>query len=106
MLASGLRIGEASAVTWAALDLDAGTVEVRGTVIRLTGKALVLMLTTKSTAGMRALALPSWCVQMLPAVADAERIHGPQDRVDRGSNRAGTVRLTGPAGMQLNLWRP
>jgi integrase len=65
MLASGLRIGEASAVTWAALDLDAGTVEVRGTVIRLTGKGLVLMPTTKSTAGMRTLALPSWCVQML-----------------------------------------
>ena len=65
MLASGLRIGEASAVTWAAVDLDAGTAEVRGTVIRLTGKGLVLMPTTKSTAGMRTLALPSWCVRML-----------------------------------------
>ena len=29
MLATGLRIGEAAAVTWDALDLDAGTVEVR-----------------------------------------------------------------------------
>src|SRR5680860_139751 len=58
MLASGLRIGEASAVTWAAVDLDAGTVEVRGTVIRLTGKGLVLMPTTKSTAGMRTRPLP------------------------------------------------
>jgi len=38
MLASGLRIGEASAVTWTALDLDARTVEVRGTVVRLTGR--------------------------------------------------------------------
>src|SRR5674476_1397485 len=55
----------AAAVTWAAVDLDAGTVEVRGTVIRLTGKGLVLMPTTKSTAGMRTLALPSWCVRML-----------------------------------------
>jgi integrase len=65
MLASGLRIGEASAVTWAVLDLDAGTVEVRGTVVRLTGQGLVLTSTTKSTAGMRTLALPSWCVEML-----------------------------------------
>jgi integrase len=65
MLASGLRIGEASAVTWSALDLDAGTVEVRGTVVRLRGRGLVLMPTTKSSAGMRMLALPSWCVQML-----------------------------------------
>jgi len=65
MLASGLRIGEASAVTWDAVDLDVGTVEVRGTVVRLTGRGLVLMPTTKSTAGMRMLALPSWCVQIL-----------------------------------------
>jgi site-specific recombinase XerC len=36
MLATGLRIGEASAVTWAAVDLDAERVEVRGTVVRLT----------------------------------------------------------------------
>jgi hypothetical protein len=63
MLATGLRIGEASAVTWAALDLDAGRVEVRGTVVRLKGQGLVLMPTTKTSAGMRMLALPSWCVQ-------------------------------------------
>jgi len=65
MLASGLRLGEALAVTWTAVDLDVGTIEVRGTVVRLTGQGLVLMPTTKSAAGMRMLALPSWCVQML-----------------------------------------
>jgi len=75
MLASGLRIGEASAVTWAAVDLEAGTVEVRGTVVRLTGQGLVLMPTTKTTAGMRMLALPSWCVRMLRHRAE---------RLDRG----------------------
>src|SRR5450756_2090749 len=43
MLATGLRIGEAFAVTWAAVDLDADRVEIRGTVVRLTGQGLVLM---------------------------------------------------------------
>lgn len=38
MMATGLRIGEAAAVTWPSLDLEGGTVEVRGTVIRITGK--------------------------------------------------------------------
>jgi integrase len=42
MLATGLRIGETAAVTWEALDLDAATVEVRGTVIRVTGHGLTI----------------------------------------------------------------
>lgn len=67
MLATGLRIGEASAVTWAAVDLDAERVEIRGTVVRLKGHGLVLKPTTETTAGMRMLALPSWCIQMLHA---------------------------------------
>jgi len=65
MLATGLRIGEASAITWDGVDLDAGTVQVRGTVIRLKGQGLLLTSTTKSTAGMRTLALPPWCVEVL-----------------------------------------
>lgn len=65
MLATGLRIGEASAVTWDALDLDAATVEVRGTVIRVKGKGLVLKLKPKTKAGYRTLRLPSWAVAML-----------------------------------------
>jgi integrase len=42
MMATGLRIGETSAITWPALDLDVGTVEVRGTVIRIRGKGLII----------------------------------------------------------------
>lgn len=65
MLATGLRIGEATATTWDALDLDAGTVEVRGTVIRVKGKGLVLKLKPKTKAGCRTLRLPAWVVDML-----------------------------------------
>ena len=38
MLATGLRIGETAAIVWDALDLNVGTVEVRGTVVRLRGR--------------------------------------------------------------------
>ena len=38
MLATGLRIGETAGISWPALDLRVGTVEVRGTVIRITGQ--------------------------------------------------------------------
>ena len=37
MLATGARIGEATAVTWQGLDLGAGTVEIRSTVVRVEG---------------------------------------------------------------------
>ena len=40
VLATGLRIGEATAVRWDDFDLDAGTVAVRGTVVRITGVGL------------------------------------------------------------------
>jgi integrase len=65
MAGTGLRIGEACGVTWDALDLDAGTVAVRGTVLRLKGHGLILKPEPKSAAGERILELPSWCVLML-----------------------------------------
>ncbi|MGX7824025.1 site-specific integrase [Actinokineospora sp. 24-640] len=67
MLATGLRIGEASAVTWGAVDLDKGTVEVRGTVIRERGKGLSIKPRPKSKSGWRTLELPSWAITMLKA---------------------------------------
>ena len=63
MLASGLRLGR-HALSSGALDLEAGTLEVEATVVRIKGKGL-LRKTTKTTAGRRTLRLPSWCVQML-----------------------------------------
>src|SRR3954469_21310045 len=44
MLATGCRLGEAAAVTWDVLDLDAGTVEISSTVGRVTGQGLILQL--------------------------------------------------------------
>jgi len=64
MLATGLRLGEALGVTWADLDLTAGTVAVRRTIIRVQGKGLIAS-HVKSKASERGLIMPSWCVEML-----------------------------------------
>jgi integrase len=66
MLATGLRIGEFAALRWDSIDLEAGTVTVRSTVVRLQGRGLTVK-PTKSAAGVRTLALPMWCVHMLRA---------------------------------------
>lgn len=68
MLATGLRIGEAAAIVWGALDLDnpdGATVEVRGTVIRIKGEGLIIKPEPKSDDGWRKLELPGWAVAML-----------------------------------------
>lgn len=65
MLATGLRIGETAAIVWPAVDFDAATVEVRGTVVRLTGEGLWIKPRPKSKRGWRTVELPSWAVQML-----------------------------------------
>jgi integrase len=64
MLATGCRIGEATAVTWDVLVLEAGTVEIRSTVVRVKGHGLVCK-STKTASGARTLLVPSWCTEML-----------------------------------------
>jgi integrase len=64
MLATGCRIGEATAVTWSVLDLDAGTVDIKSTVVRVTGQGL-LRKSTKTASGARTLLLPPWSVEKL-----------------------------------------
>lgn len=66
MLATGLRLGEALGVTWADVDLSAGTVEVQRTIVRVKGKGLVAK-RVKSRASERGLLLPPWCVELLRA---------------------------------------
>nr|WP_042179781.1 site-specific integrase [Kibdelosporangium sp. MJ126-NF4]CTQ88388.1 Phage integrase [Kibdelosporangium sp. MJ126-NF4] len=72
MLGTGLRIGETLAVTWDALDLDAATVEIRGTVVRKRGVGLVIQEKPKTKKGWRKLHLPPWLVVVLKA---RERTH-------------------------------
>jgi len=88
MLATGLRIGETAAVVWDAVDLDAVTVEVRGTVIRITGQGLVIKPKPKSKSGWRTLELPSWAMTMLVArrPLDAQP-HDPVFRAPMGGLR-------------------
>jgi integrase len=64
LMATGLRIGEGLALRWADVDLSAGTVIVRGTVVRVNGRGLMIK-ETKTAAGTRTLVLPAWCVEML-----------------------------------------
>jgi integrase len=64
MLATGLRIGEALAVTWADVDLDAGTVEVDWKLVRITGEGLRRVRRLKAGEG-RTLLLPPFAVDML-----------------------------------------
>ena len=65
MLATGLRISEASAVQWRNVDLDAGTVHVNGNVVRIKGKGLVLQHDESGKLTRRTLQLPTWCIELL-----------------------------------------
>jgi integrase len=73
LIGTGVRIGEACAVSWSDVDLDSGTVAVTGTVLRLKGHGLVVS-RPKSAAGERVLQLPLWCVEVLRR---RERSAGP-----------------------------
>jgi integrase len=64
MLATGCRIGEALAVTFAEIDVDAKTVEINWTVVRVKGAGLQRT-STKTAAGERTLRLPGWAVDMV-----------------------------------------
>ncbi|MCW2675184.1 MAG: integrase family protein [Modestobacter sp.] len=64
LMATGLRIGEACGLAWTAVDLDAGTIDVRAAVVRVKGRGLVVK-KTKTDTGARTLVLPQWCVAML-----------------------------------------
>ena len=64
MLATGARIGEALATVWSDVNLDAGTVSITSTLVRVKGEGL-LRKATKTRAGERVLALPVSAVELL-----------------------------------------
>ncbi|MDN5920602.1 MAG: site-specific integrase [Pseudonocardia sp.] len=64
-LATGVRIGEAIAVDWNAIDMDRATVEIDHKILRVRGAGLLRACRTKSDAGHRTLPLPLFAVRML-----------------------------------------
>ncbi|MFC4949969.1 site-specific integrase [Pseudonocardia sp. GCM10023141] len=56
----GCRIGELLALDWTKIDDTAGTVAIEGTVIRVPGEGLIVQSHTKSSAGMRTIAVADW----------------------------------------------
>ena len=73
MLGTGVRIGEALAVSWDSIDLDTATVEISYTLIRIKGQGLVRK-STKTAAGTRVLPLAPVTVAMLRRRRRAGRI--------------------------------
>lgn len=67
LLATGVRIGEASAVRWLDVDLAAGTVAITGNVVRVKGIGLIRQEDESSKLTVRTLGLPSWAVALLKA---------------------------------------
>lgn len=67
MLGTGMRIGEAIAVTWGDLDFERGTVALSGIIVRVRGEGVIRKPKAKSAAGWRTLHLPYWLVAQLRA---------------------------------------
>jgi len=65
MAGTGCRIGEACALYWDEVDLEAGTAHIRATAIYIKGVGVVRQEHTKTDAGMRDVKLPSWLVDYL-----------------------------------------
>ena len=90
MMATGVRIGEALALYWEDVDLEAATVTINYTVVRAKGEGLVRK-STKTSAGERVLPLPSWA-EMLRTRRDAARDDGRPDTSPVFPNSDGGLR--------------
>lgn len=64
-IATGLRRGKLLGLRWSDFDETEGTIAVTGKVERIAGKGLIRVEVTKTAAGRRTLALPSFAVDAL-----------------------------------------
>ncbi|MDF9877481.1 integrase [Cellulosimicrobium cellulans] len=80
MLATGARIGEVLALRWSDIDLEAGTVAITGTIVRVKGQGLTRQDTTKGRK-VRRLVLPQFAVALLLARSVNGLPAGPWDVV-------------------------
>ncbi|KPM50882.1 integrase [Frankia sp. R43] len=65
LMSTGVRIGEAAGLTWGAVNLDEGWIEIRSTVVRIAGQGLINKPKPKTKSGYRRLVLPSWMLTTL-----------------------------------------
>jgi integrase len=80
LLATGCRIGEALALDWSAVDLDAKTVSIDWTIVRLERGGGLVRTPTKTLAGRRTLPLPGWAVDMLAQRPERGRVVFPDSK--------------------------
>lgn len=64
---TGCRVGEACALAWEDVDLEAGTVRIHANVVRAKGAGLIRQEHAKTEAGNRTIALPNSLLSMLVA---------------------------------------
>jgi integrase len=77
LLGTGVRIGEAIAVTWDNIDLAERAVEIDHKILRVTGQGLLRVAHAKSAASHRTLPLPHFTMQMLTRRRDLRGSSGP-----------------------------
>lgn len=75
LLATGVRIGEAIAVSWDEIDWDLGAVDIAWHLVRTKGQGLVRQPSTKAHTERR-LQLPSWGIEMLTRRKEAAGGYG------------------------------
>ena len=114
LIASGLRLGEALSLRWADVDLESGTLEVKGTVLRVKGEGLLITSSPKSAAGHRILELPTWAADMLrrryasrvgDLVFPAPRSGTVRDRSNTGRSLRSAFARAGFAGLSSHAFR-
>jgi integrase len=76
-LATGVRIGEAIAIDWTAIDMERAVVEIDYKIIRVKGAGLQRIRRTKSDAGHRTLPLPLFATRVLERRLAASSVTGP-----------------------------